>query len=120
MLGNIDILKETLANNEMGLVSSFSFKKLFGMLAGPNAFLVYSELIIQLTSSLSVVENVTLSSTASERWFEKWKFGEINFALIYLAIVVKWLLNSLAVIAGSVMSLPFTWMEVILFFWFFW
>ena len=67
MLGNIDILKETLANNEMGLVSSFSFKKLFGMLAGPNAFLVYSELIIQLTSSLSVVENVTLSSTASER-----------------------------------------------------
>ena len=48
----------------MGLVSSFlnSFKKLFGMLAGPNAFLAYSELIIQVTSSLSVVENVTLSS----------------------------------------------------------
>ena len=32
----------------------------------------------------------------------------INFAAISLAIVVKWLLNSLAMMAGSAMSLPFT------------
>ena len=45
MLGNIDVLKEILANNEMGLLSSFlnSFKKLFGMLVGPNGFLVFRE-----------------------------------------------------------------------------
>ena len=36
----------------MGLLSSFlnSFKKLVGMLAGPNAFLAFSELIIDVTS----------------------------------------------------------------------
>ena len=47
MLGNIDVSRE-MANNEMALLSSFlnSFKKLFGMLPGPNAFLVFSELII--------------------------------------------------------------------------
>ena len=48
MLENIDVSREILANNEMGLLSSFlnSFKKLFGMLAGTNAFLAFSELII--------------------------------------------------------------------------
>ena len=65
MLGNIDVLKEILANNEMGLLSSFlnSFKKLFGMLAGANASLAFSELIIDVTSSLSVTLNVKVSST---------------------------------------------------------
>ena len=69
MLGNIDILKKILANNEMGLLSSFlnSFKKLFGMLAGPNAFLALSELIIDVTFSLSIVLNGKVSSTGSER-----------------------------------------------------
>ena len=69
MLGNIDILKEILANNEMGLLSSFlnSFKKLLGMLAGPNAFLAFSELIINVTSSLSVALNVKVSSMDSDR-----------------------------------------------------
>ena len=45
MLENSNILKEILANNEMGLLSSFlnSFKKLFGMLVGPNGFLVFRE-----------------------------------------------------------------------------
>ena len=67
MLGNIDILKEILANNEMGLLCSFlnSFNKLFRMLGGPNAFLEFSELIINITSSLSVTLNI--SSTGSER-----------------------------------------------------
>ena len=69
MLGNISILKEILGNSEMGLLSSFlnSYKKLFGMLAGPNAFLAFSELIIDITSSLSVALNVKASSTSSER-----------------------------------------------------
>ena len=69
MLGNIDILKEILAINEMGLLSLFlnSFKKLFGMLAGPNAFLAFSEFIIELTSSLSIGLNVKVFSTGSER-----------------------------------------------------
>ena len=51
----------------MGLLSSLlnSFKKLFGMLAGPNAFLVFSELIIGVTSSLFFALNVNVSSTAS-------------------------------------------------------
>ena len=44
------------------------------------------------------------------------EIGVINFASICLGIFVKWLLNSLAMMAGSVMSLPFTWMELILFF----
>ena len=62
MLGNIDMLKEILANNEMGLLSSFlnSFKKLLGILAGPNAFLAYSELIIDVTSSLSVLLKIVI------------------------------------------------------------
>ena len=49
MIG-IYILQEMLANSEMSLLSSFSnsFKKLSGMLAGPNAFLVFSELIIDV------------------------------------------------------------------------
>ena len=69
MLGNIDVLKEILANNEMDLLCSFlnSFKKLFGMLAGPNAFFAFSELIINVTSSLSVALNIKVSSTGSER-----------------------------------------------------
>ena len=69
ILGNINILKEILANNEIGLLSSFlnGFKKLFGMLAGPNAFLSFSELIIKVTSSLSVGLNVKVSSTGSKR-----------------------------------------------------
>ena len=94
----------------MGLLSSSlnSFKKLVGMLAGPNAFLAFSELIIDVTSSSFIALNVKVSSTSSERSFEKCKFGAINFASISLAIVVKWLLNSLAMMAGSVMSLPFT------------
>ena len=54
--------REILANNEMGLLSSFlnSFKKLFGMLGGPNAFFAFSELIIDVTSS-SFVLNVKVS-----------------------------------------------------------
>ena len=53
----------------MGVLSSFlnSFKKLLGMLAGPNAFLAFSELIIDVTSSLSVALNVKVSSTGSDR-----------------------------------------------------
>ena len=58
-----------LANNEMGLLSSFlnTFKQIFGMLAGPNAFLAFSELIIDVTSSSFVALNVKVSSTGSER-----------------------------------------------------
>ena len=69
MSGNIDVLKEILPNNEMGLLSSFlnSFKKLLGVLAGPNAFLAFSELIIDVTSSLPAALNVKVSSTGSER-----------------------------------------------------
>ena len=53
----------------MGLLSSIlnGFKKLFGMLAGPNAFLAFSELIIEVTSSSSVSLNVKVSSTGSKR-----------------------------------------------------
>ena len=69
MLGSIDVLKEILANNEIGLLSSFlnSWKTLSGMLLGPNAFLVFSELIIEVTFSLSVGLSVKASSTDSER-----------------------------------------------------
>ena len=69
MLGNIDVSREILANNEMGLLSSFfnSFKKLVGMLAGPNVFLAFSELIIDVTYSSFVAANVKVSSTGSER-----------------------------------------------------
>ena len=69
MLGNIDVLNKILPNNEIGLRSSFlnSFKKLFGMLTGPNAFFAFSELIIDITSSISVALNVKISSTGSER-----------------------------------------------------
>ena len=51
----------------MGLLSSFltSFKKLFGMLPWPNAFLAFSELIFDVTSNSFVALNV--SSTGSER-----------------------------------------------------
>ena len=37
-LGNMDKLKEVLANKEIGLLTSFlnNFKTLFGMVAGPN------------------------------------------------------------------------------------
>ena len=58
-----------LANNEMGLLNSFlnSFEELFGMFAGPNAFLAFSELIIEVNSSLSIGLNVKISSTGSER-----------------------------------------------------
>ena len=36
--GNMDKLKEVLANKEIGLLTSFlnNFKTLFGMVAGPN------------------------------------------------------------------------------------
>ena len=104
-----------LANNEMSLLSSFfnSFKNLFGMLPETNAFLAFSELIIEVISSSSVGLNVKVSSTDCERLFEKCKFGLINLVLICLAIVVKWLLNSLAMIAGSVMLLPFIQMKLI-------
>ena len=69
MLGNINVLKEILGNNEMGLRNSFSnsFKKLLGMLAGPNVFLSFSELFIEVISSLSVGLNVKVSSTGSKR-----------------------------------------------------
>ena len=47
----------------MGLLSSSlnSFKKLVGMLAGPKAFLAFSELIIDVTSSSFVALNVKVS-----------------------------------------------------------
>ena len=69
MLRNIDVSREILANNEMGLLSSFfnSFKKLVGMLAGPNAFLAFSELIIDVTSSSFVALNVKVSSTDNSK-----------------------------------------------------
>ena len=69
MLGNIDVWRELLASNEMGLLTSSlnSFKKLVGMFAGPNAFLAFSELIIDVTSSSFVALNVKVSSTGSER-----------------------------------------------------
>ena len=68
MIGNINVVKEILASNETSLLSSFlnSFKKLFQMLVGPNAFLAFSELIIGITSSVSVALNVKVSSL-SER-----------------------------------------------------
>ena len=68
MLENISILKELLTNNEMGLLSSFfnSFEKLFGMLAEPNAFLAFSEFIIEVTSSVPFCLNVKVSSTGFE------------------------------------------------------
>ena len=43
-----------------------------------------------------------------ETWF--------NLVLFCLAIAAKWLLNSMAIIAGSVISLPFTRKQLILFF----
>ena len=69
ILGNIEVSREILANNEMSLLSSFlnSFKKLVGMVAGPNAFLAFSELIIDVTSNSFVALNVKLSLTGSER-----------------------------------------------------
>ena len=75
----------------MGFLSSFlySFKTLFGMPAGPNAFLAFSELIFKVTSSWSVGLSVKVSSTNSKRKFEKFKFGIVNFASICLAIVVN-------------------------------
>ena len=53
----------------MGLLSSVLniFTKLYGMLAGPNAFLKFSELIIEVTCSLSVGLNVKVTSASSER-----------------------------------------------------
>ena len=69
ILGNIEVSREILANNEMSLLSSFlnGFKKLVGMVAGPNAFLAFSELIIDVTSNSFVALNVKLSLTGSER-----------------------------------------------------
>ena len=69
MLGNNDVSREILANNEMCLLNSFlnSFKKIVGMLAGPNAFLAFGELIIDVTSGSCVALNVKVSSTDSER-----------------------------------------------------
>ena len=69
ILGNIEVSREILANNEMSLLSSFlnSFKKLVGMVAGPNAFLAFRELIIDVTSNSFVALNVKLSLTGSER-----------------------------------------------------
>ena len=69
MLGNIDVSREILAINEIGLFSSFlnSFKKLVGMLARPNAFLAFSESIIDVTSSSFLALNVKVSSAGSER-----------------------------------------------------
>ena len=51
----------------MGLLSLLlnSSKKLFGILAGPNAFLVFNELIIGVTSSSFFALNVKVFSTAS-------------------------------------------------------
>ena len=58
-LGNIPILKEMLANNEIVLLGSILNNfELFGMLAQPNALLAFSELIIEVTSSSSVGLNV--------------------------------------------------------------
>ena len=53
----------------MGLLSSFlnSFEKLFEMLAGTNAFLAFSELIIDVTFSSFVALNAKVFSTVSER-----------------------------------------------------
>ena len=69
MLGNIDLM--ILANNETGLLSSFfnSFKKLLALLPGPDRFLTFSELIMDVTSSLFVALNVKVFSTGSERQF---------------------------------------------------
>ena len=57
----------------MGLLSSFlnSFEKLFGMLAGTNAFLAFSELIIDVTFSSFAALNAKVSSTGSERKIKK-------------------------------------------------
>ena len=53
----------------MGLLSSFlnSFTKLVAMLAGPNAFLAFSDLIIDVTSSSFVALNVKVSSTDNSK-----------------------------------------------------
>ena len=55
--------REILANNEMGLFSSFlnSFKKLVGIIVGPNVFFACYELIIDVTSSSFVALNVRVS-----------------------------------------------------------
>ena len=62
-LGNMNMSSEILANNEMGLLGSFlnSFKKLFGIFAGPNSFLAFSELISDVISSSFVALNVKVS-----------------------------------------------------------
>ena len=62
----IDVSREILANKEMGLLLN-SFKKLFGMLAGPNDFPTFSEMIIDATSSSFVALNVKVFSTGSEK-----------------------------------------------------
>ena len=53
----------------MVLLSSFlnGFKKVLGMFVGPNAFLILSELIFKVSSSLSIDISVKASSTGSER-----------------------------------------------------
>ena len=43
------------------------------------------------------------------------KNPNLVYVLICLVIVFKWLLNSLAIIADSVVTLLFTWMELIVF-----
>ena len=65
----IDVSREILAKKEMGLLSPLlnSFKKLFGMLAGPNDFPTFSEMIIDATSSSFVALNVKVFSTGSEK-----------------------------------------------------
>ena len=69
MLRNIEVSREILANNEMGLLRSLlnSFTKLVGTLAGPNAFLAFSELIMDVTSSSFVALNVKVSSTDNSK-----------------------------------------------------
>ena len=53
----------------MGFLGLFlnSFKKLFGMFAGPNTLPAFNELIVDVTSSLSIALNGKVSSTGSER-----------------------------------------------------
>ena len=70
MLGNIGVSREILGNNEMGLLSSFfnCFKNVVEMLAGSNAFLACSELIIIIIDLLGNCCKVIIKFTGNDGW----------------------------------------------------
>ena len=77
-------------SNEIGLLSSSlnSFKKLVGMLAGPNAFLAFSELIIDVTSSSFVALNPAVMETMFS-WLIMVTHGYFMVMFLYSILMVK-------------------------------